>query len=341
MDPTIVLSVLSALAAAVWSVWTWSEDQQKERQHERDREAALYINSFLLAIEELQVRLYSILEEGELAVYKKEYPDQYDPGSPAAMEILYRLSRYFGWVYTSFRYGPYTRDPRVIELVRMIGETFESRSRFPGDAFRFSYDERVSLGHVVVRRVGQVTDALPVFESITLYQLVEEISDDQSKHALLFKSKAVRSTLTAIDRADHIDDLEGYERLAVLQNLLVDLSEYLESQEGFRVSIEKRRRAKLKGNYIVPFPTPTGIARIIHQTRGRIRLGIPRLKTDSAYANHVQSLLASVDDVSNVRISFDTASVIINYDPDIPEIEFASRAMKTIEGGAIPLGSHR
>jgi len=185
MDPTTVLYVLSAIAATVWSVWTWREDQEKERQLTRDQEAALYINSLLLAIEALQLRLYKILEEGELAFYKKEYPDQYDLGSPAAIKILYCLCQYFGWEHRTFRYGPYTRDPRMRELSRSIADTFESRNKFPGDAFRFSFEERFSLGHVVVQHVGEIKEVLPVFESIPLYQFAQELADDQSKHAPL------------------------------------------------------------------------------------------------------------------------------------------------------------
>jgi len=331
MEPTVVLSVLSALAAAVWSVWTWSEEQQKERQIRRDQEAALYVNSFLLAIEELQSQLYGILEGGELSYYKKEYPDQYELGSPAAIEILYRLSQYFGWGYRTFRYGPYTKDPRVIEVVRRIGETLENRSQFPGDAFRFSLDERVSLGHAVVQRVGELSAALPVFESIPLYQFEKELIDEQSKQAPLYQSKAVRSTLAAIDRADKIEDLEGHERLSVLQNLLVDLSAYLESKEGFRISISERKKARLSGENVLPFLMPPGIARIIHQTRGRIRIGIPRLKKDGNYVHHLQSLLTSMENVINIRMNPSAASVVILYSPDIPEIEFATKAMKTIE----------
>ncbi len=99
MNPTLVFSVVSALAASVWSVWTWREEQQKERQLKRDQESALFVNSFILATEEVQMRLYGILEEDELAFYKKEYPEQYEFGSPYAIEILYRLSQYFGWAH--------------------------------------------------------------------------------------------------------------------------------------------------------------------------------------------------------------------------------------------------
>jgi hypothetical protein len=92
MNLVQMLSVLSALAAAVWSVWTWSEEQQKDRQSKRDQEAALYVNAFLLALEELQSRLYGMLEGDELALYKQEYPEQYALASPAAIAILYHLS---------------------------------------------------------------------------------------------------------------------------------------------------------------------------------------------------------------------------------------------------------
>ncbi len=332
MNPAQILSVLSALAATVWSVLTWSAEQQAQRQLKRDQEAALYVNPFLLAINELQAQLFSILEEDELACYKKEYPDQYKFGSPAAIEILYRLSQYFGWAHHNFRYGPYTKDPAVIGLIRKIGETFESRSRFPGDAFRFSIDERSSLGDAVVRRIGEVTAVLPVFESIPLFQFEEEIRDKKNKHAPLYQSKAVCCTLAAIDSADKAEALKGHERLSVLQNLLVDLLAYLENKEGFRVSIGGLSKASLRGAY-AGFTSQSNIARIVHQTRGRIRLVVPRLKTNQAYANRLQSLIESVENVRSIRISISAASVIITFRPDIPEAEFASSIVKTIEAG--------
>ena len=171
MNPVLIFSVLSALAAAVWTVWTWRDEQEKERQVKRDQESALFVNSFIQSMEELQSRLYGILEGDDLAFYKKEYPDQYELGSPCAIEILYRLSKYSGWGYYTYRYGPYTNDPVAIELIRKIGETFESHSWFPGDAFRFTYEERLALGQAVVQRTGDVMGSIPVFESITLHPL--------------------------------------------------------------------------------------------------------------------------------------------------------------------------
>ncbi|MGO9379050.1 MAG: HMA2 domain-containing protein [Dissulfurispiraceae bacterium] len=334
MNPAQILSVLSALAATVWSVLTWSEEQQKGRELKRDQEAALYVNPFLLAIDELQSRLYSILEEDELAFYKKEYPDQYEIGSPAAIGLLYHLSQYFGWVHHIFRYGPYTKDPVVIELIRKIADTFESRCEFSGDAFRFSIDERSSLGEAVVRRIGEATAILPVLESIPLFQFEEEISDKLNRHAPLYQSKAVRCTLSAIDMTNQAEALEGHERLAVLQNLLVDLLAYLESEEGFRVSLGGFRKARLKETYAGVSSTGSNIARIAHQTSGRIRVKVPRLKKDKDYANRLQSLLEKVENVRSIRINIGAASVIISYSTDIPEVEFANRVVKTIEEGS-------
>jgi len=334
MNPTTILSILSALAATVWSVWTWSEDQKKQRQVKRDQEAALYVNPFLIAAEELQSLLYNILEGDELALYRKEYPDQYEFGSPAAIEFLYRLSQYFGWAHRTYRYGPYAQDPRVIELIRRIAETLESRSKFPGDAFRFSVDERTSLGEAVVRRVGEGTVVLPVLESIPLFQFEEEIEDEKSKHAALYQSRAVRLTLAAIDRVDTAEALEGHERLAVLQNFLVDLVTYLERAEGFSVSVADRRKARLRGVHAQVAIGQPGITRILHHTRGRIRLGVPRVKKDKVYAGALQSILESVENVESVRISAGSASVIIGYSSDIPEAEFTRRVLKTVEEGS-------
>lgn len=334
MNPTLILSILSAVTAAVWSVWTWREEQQKERQLKRDQESALFVNSFIQATEELQSRLYGILERDDLAFFKKEYPEQHEFGSPFAIEILYRLSKFFGWTYRTFRYGPYTNDPAVIELVRKIGEALESHSQFPGSAFRFTYEERVALGEAVVRRTGDMIGSIPVFESITVFQFFEEMTDKSSKYTDLFQSRIVRHTLAAIDGVDQVEELEGVERLAVLQNHLVELLTYLEEMEGFSVSPGKRRKARLRGTAAEALPLLTSGATVVHQTPGRIRLRVPRLRTDDTYAPRLESLLKSVDRVSSIRINADAASVVISFTPEIIGTEFARRITKIIETGS-------
>ncbi|MCG6538204.1 MAG: hypothetical protein L7F78_26685 [Syntrophales bacterium LBB04] len=101
----------------------------------------------------------------------------------------------------------------------------------------------------MVRRIGEVTTILPVFQSIPLFQFEDEISDKQHKLARLYQSKAVRCTLTAIDRADKPEVLEGAERLAALQKLFANMLAYMENKEGFSVSVGESRKAMRLGSY--------------------------------------------------------------------------------------------
>ena len=54
------------VAVGLWAVWTWSRTQEAERHTRRDRLAALFVNPFMSACEDLQSRIYSILELGGL-----------------------------------------------------------------------------------------------------------------------------------------------------------------------------------------------------------------------------------------------------------------------------------
>jgi hypothetical protein len=291
------------------------------------------VNSFIQALEELQSRLYGVLEGDDLSFYKKECTEPCEFGSPLAVEVLYWLSKYFGWTYRTFRYGPYTKDATVINLLRKMSEALENRSQFEGDAFRFTYEERVALGESVVRRTGDVIGSMPIFESITLFHFQEELSDEKSKRALLYRSRSVHRTLAAIDQADHSEALEGGDRLAVLQNLLVDLLAYLEDMEGFSVVAGKRRRVRLRGAAAQALQSTAAAASVVHQTPGRIRIIVPRLKTDETYALRLQALLESMDNVGSIRINASAASAVISFSPEIPAPEFAKRITKTIETG--------
>jgi hypothetical protein len=76
----------------LWAVWTWSQERDQERLARRARLAALHVNPFMSACEDLQSRIYNILELGGLRTLRKRYPD-----GAYAEEILYLIVRYFGW----------------------------------------------------------------------------------------------------------------------------------------------------------------------------------------------------------------------------------------------------
>ena len=98
MNPTLVFSVLSARdSCSLVRLDLEGRKQQKERQIKRDQQSALYVK-FLHPghREELQTQaLNGMLEEDELAFSKKEYPEQYEFGSPYAIENALPLKPVF------------------------------------------------------------------------------------------------------------------------------------------------------------------------------------------------------------------------------------------------------
>lgn len=316
MNPTMI-SVLSAMATAVWSVWTWQSERKKVRDLKRDEMTAQYVNNFIVATQELQRKLFKVLEEGELAHYRLKYAQPVEPASPVAIDLLYHFSVFFGWSMMTFRFGPYTRDSRMIAMVAEIGEILESRSRFPGDAFRFTLSDRHALGQAIVQRMGD-TSCGPSFITITRFKFEEVMQDERSEWAGLFRSEEVRCSLAAIDRAILGETLEGKERLAALQNLLVDLVSYLEQQEGFRVSFGERGRAAVGTKHSDAIARQRNDVRILHHIQGRIRLGIPRLHADQAYASCLISHLQTLEFVKSVRVNVDAACVVVVYSDEAP-----------------------
>src|SRR5919108_6600387 len=126
---------------ALWAVWTWSQDREQERLKERARLAALYVNPFLSACEDLQSRIYHILERDGLRTLRARYPD----GSYAE-ETLYLIARYFGWAAAMSRYSPYAQDRVVIRLVEDVRAAFATTdAAFPVGPFNFFHAEQKAL----------------------------------------------------------------------------------------------------------------------------------------------------------------------------------------------------
>ena len=133
------------LAMGVWAVWTWSHDQEKNRAKERARIAALYVNPFLSACEDLQSRIYSILE---LRGVRQPHAVE------DAEETLYLVVRFFGWLTTVSRYGPYTQNPIVIRLAEGVRGAFATTdAEHPLSPFTFSRTEQKALGKMVMSRI--------------------------------------------------------------------------------------------------------------------------------------------------------------------------------------------
>lgn len=224
---------LIGIVPAVWAVWTWAHELQKERMAARQRVVALYVYPFLSACEDLQSRIYNILELNGLRVLRKRYPD----GSYAD-ETLYLIVRYFGWVAAMHRYGTHSHDPEVIRLTEAVHNAFAT-PQYPMGAFNFFRPEQKALGKLVMHRFeGQYGVEL---DTIPYYTFRSQLN-----MAPMAESEALNQTLAALKKATNPRNLAGHFRLAEAQNHLVDLLEYLEEKEGISLFPGTRSKCKLR-----------------------------------------------------------------------------------------------
>jgi hypothetical protein len=234
---------LFAVAMGLWAVWTWSQEREQERQLERARLAALYVNPALSACEDLQSRIYHILGLDGLRTLRKRYPD----GSYAE-EVLYLIARYFAWAVVLSRYSPYAQDPVVTRLGEAVRDAFATTdSEFLVGPFNFFRPEQKALGKMVMSRMeGQYGTE---FDTISSYEFKERLAT-----AALSGSQSVQQSLEALRNTENADHLPGRKRLEKAQQHLVDLLQYLEGKEGHslfageRKKCSRRQRSTLNGS---------------------------------------------------------------------------------------------
>jgi hypothetical protein len=222
---------LITVVMGLWAIWTWSQEREQERTTERARLAALYVNPFLSACEDLQSRIYHILELGGLPTLKTRYPD-----GTYAEETLYLIVRYFGWAAAMHRYSPYAQDPMVTRLAEAVRDAFATTDvEFPVGPFNFFHPEQKALGKMVMSRTeGQHGVEL---DTISSYDFKERLASPP-----LSDSQAVQQSLEALRNAKDGEHLPGRKRLEKAQNHLVDLLHYLEGKEGYSLFAGERKK---------------------------------------------------------------------------------------------------
>jgi len=221
-------------ATAVWAVGTWAHEYALQREKERARITALYVNPFLSACEDLQSRIYKLLELDGLSLLQQRYPD----GSYAD-ETLYLIVRFFGWLAAVNRYGPYTQDSTVIRLAAGVRRAFgTTRPGYPVGPFNFFPAEQKALGKLVMHDAeGEFGSEM---DTISFYEFREIINSDYR----MPESAAVQQTLENLRKARSVAEIQGKERLAEAQNYLVDLLRYLEERERYSLFPGKRKMCK-------------------------------------------------------------------------------------------------
>jgi len=222
---------LIPVATAAWAIWTWAHDHERERQRERARMAALYVSPFLSACEDLQSRIYKILELEGLRSLRERYPD-----GAYAEETLYLIVRFFGWSAAVSRYGPYTQDPEVVRLATAVRRAFAtSGAKRPVGPFNFFLPEQKALGKMVMHSVeGEHGREL---DTVSYYEFMEKL-----KSPPLSESASVKQSVEALRNAQDAQEILGRDRLAEAQTYLVDLLTYLEGQEGYSLFAGERKK---------------------------------------------------------------------------------------------------
>jgi len=335
MDPVSVLSIFSAVVAAVWTAWTWREQHKELRELQRDQAAALYVNPFLVAGHQLERQIGRLLDGRELALNRREHGDRDGSVSASAVEALWTFAGFFAWMTVNLRYGPYTRDPKAIGLIGTIFRTFDDRERFGDGAFRFSVAEQESLGQIVLRRVGHTSvhagesgSSLTEFALVPAVEFEREFRDAHSPKASLYRGRAVRTTVEAIDRAARVEQLEGRARLAAVRRLLRQLLEHLERAEGFAIGVTFEGIA---AEAPVDAPVDAASTTILHRMKGRIRLGIPEVRADGDFAHRLAGQIRTWEGVEDVSINVMAGSVAIRYRTTELEDEFEARIVADVE----------
>ena len=253
---------LIATAMGLWGIWAWSLDRERERAVERARLTALYVNPFLSACEDLQSRIYHIVELGGLPTLRARYPD-----GEYAGEVLYLIARYFGWAAAIGRYSPYSQDAVVIRLVEAVRDAFAATGpHFPVGPFNFFHPEQKALGKIVMHRMegqhGVELDTIASYE-FTALLAAPPLSD----------SRSVQQTLEALRTAEDALTLPGRKRLETAQRHLVDLLHYLEQREGFSLFTGERKKCTSIRAALPPVAGQPPAATNGHRRRARAASG--------------------------------------------------------------------
>jgi len=373
MEFEILLITLSSIGTAIWTVLTWAEQEEKERRLEQEQLDALYINPFLLATQELHWVLYRILVQDELGLFRREISHEGENEDEItyheALAIVYVIVKYFGWVFVFYHYGSYVQNKTAIKLTRNIAETFADRENFGQDAFLFTFTQQRSLGQTFVKRLTKNNPNSPEFRELSLYQFDQELNS-KNKNDYLYED--IMKVVEAIRKAKSVKDLSGWQRLLQVQNQLVDLLHYIELEEGFSVSGKQRKKIKLIDNMITAYdstfnkeleksnygfslphilgffstnslqfePMPkisrtTKKTQIVHKIKGRIRLKVPYIFEKESNSQQLLSLIQTLTGVKLVEVNQVANSVTVYYDEQIPETEFESMLLETIEHSSI------
>lgn len=198
------------------------------RRSELDRSAAIgevmsrFRDPLLRATIDLQGRIYSIVATDYIGRHFKG--DDPELARYARNSTLFRLAEYFGWLEVLRRgvqfldFGNQDSGRELNVLLHRIGFAFANRHRFPNSTFRLFRDEQRAIGELVL-------DTLPGdsrgYRCIGYARFVDTFEGDATFSRWF--DRLVSDIEAMVDPSPGCMD-----RLAVVNNLLIDLLEFLD-----------------------------------------------------------------------------------------------------------------
>jgi hypothetical protein len=234
----IAVTLAAGAVAGFWAVYTWRKLRSDDQRRTQDSLETLFANPMLFVTDDLQSRLYNVLDDGGLVPLSARYSDGWH-----AEETLYLVARYFAWEQILLRFTRFGADPEVLGRTRAVREVLAS-DRGGLDASCMFRPVQSALGQAVTvwrPEVGGFADTKSVV------QFDEQLQDGLAARLHLDE------LLLVLRNASSADELPARtrQRLADVQACLVSLLEYLEADIArsrrlpFRVGVEQRRRCRM------------------------------------------------------------------------------------------------
>jgi hypothetical protein len=226
---TIVVAFVGGLIALYAPDWKAQRDRRRQVQELEAR----YSDSLLRAADDLQSRIFNIVEQHFLDWYVRSGTEE--ERFYAVTSTMWLVGQYFGWVLLlrrdahSLALGGVDRGRALLELLREIEALFAS-DHF-GRAFRLWRAEQSALGELMI--VERTSDDARRFDCLGYASFVENLEEEGFKRWFASLHDALNEVGTAPES----------KRLAHLQNALLDLTEFL-----FGSAIPGRKRIPLRAD---------------------------------------------------------------------------------------------
>lgn len=210
-------TVLVGLAGGLIALYAPDWKAQRDRRRQVEELEARYSDSLRRAADDLQSRLFNIVEQGFLYYLQGGTDkDQFH----AEVSTIWLVGQYFGWVHLlrrdahSLALGGVTRGRQLLHLLDRIDALFAS-DRF-GLPFRLWRAQQSALGELMI--VERKTDDVSRFDCLGYASFVDNLDDDRFRRWF----EPLRMDLAELQSGG-----STFERLAHLQNALLDLTEFL------------------------------------------------------------------------------------------------------------------